>query len=412
MGLDWTVVASSRGLSRWAFAALLPLTAHCGPAEPPAELVATGSSAIAEGYEDAESVAVVSILNVNWGLLCSGSLIERNVVLTARHCVAPSNTSSGVVCSNASFSSSASPESFSVSTDAVLDVEKPGLGVSAVLVPDDPEFCGGDVAVLVLEEPVPETIAAPLLPRLDEPIVAGEAYYAVGFGGIDDGGSEAGTRRRRDDLVVACVGTACNEPEAPEVYATEFRGETGVCIGDSGGPAMDLEDRVIGVTSRGLAGCDAPVYGSTVQLASFIQDSAVYAAGAGEYEPPAWTAGSTVDPHASAPVGAACATSDDCYTGLCVDGSAGKFCSRPCDDTEAPCPTGLFCLEQGHCGEPPPPKHTFPSGDREDDGCRVGAAGATRASSTAAWLVTLASLGLWRRRLGPRRPASSPARRA
>jgi hypothetical protein len=180
---------------------------------------------------------------------------------------------------------------------------------------------------------------------VDEPLVADELYSAVGYGAIDEAGNEAGVRRRRDDLSVLCVGLDCDSHPsifAGQVTASEWTGEGAVCHGDSGGPSLDAEGRVVGVTSRGAVDCGVAVSASVASWSGWLKDMVVYASGIGLYQAPSWTEGSSVDPEHSMPVGAPCDSGSDCPSGRCLDGTSGAFCTRTCTD-DAPCPADYVC---------------------------------------------------------------------
>src|SRR5262249_6333011 len=144
------------------------------------------------------------------------------------------------------------PDSFRVTTGDVAFLASKYVREAIGVPGDDPHLCGQDVALLVLDEPVHADEATPLIPRVDSAITKGDAYSAVGLGATDGAGPASGIRRRRDGLVVSCVGGGCTFTLA---RPAEWIGDHGVCAGDSGGPALDDAGRVIGVTSRGLAEC-------------------------------------------------------------------------------------------------------------------------------------------------------------
>lgn len=297
------------------------------------ELPREAASEIKGGYSDGDDRAVPGLLVTDrFGQVartCSSSLIAPNLVLTAQHCVAEAPKL--IACKTASFGEPVdSTQVFVTLDDAMWTGGSPWMAAQEVLRPPDGNaVCGRDIALVVLRSPVRNSEATPLAPRLDQPPELGEVYSAVGFGDTEGGGRDGGRRRRRDGLAVECVGYSCGAQQ--RVAGSEWRGETGICSGDSGGPALDQAGRVIGVTSRGPIGCADPIYGGLIDHRAWIMKEAARAADLGGYEVPEWAAASGTGALPSRrPL-------DDRWTSCAYGGLAG-------DGTESAGPGGTTAL--------------------------------------------------------------------
>ncbi|MBI5538209.1 MAG: S1 family peptidase [Deltaproteobacteria bacterium] len=331
-----------------------------GPDRPTTtERVTQIGQSIAGGVNDDVDKSVVAIVMVSSGGMCSGTLIAPNLVLTAHHCVA-APTSEQINCKTTKFGEPYSFSSFYVTLAA--DVFAGGFSglkqAAEVFVPPGSDLvCGYDVALLRLKDNVAPTETLPLNPRVDLEVTDGEIYKAVGYGNTNDT-SGAGRRRMREGLAVSCAPGNCGGFYIDQV--NEWEGETGICQGDSGGPALDSKGRVIGVVSRGGAGCSSPIYGSVYAWADWIKEVALQAAKAGGYEPAPWVKGLPSDPDAGVEAGVdagvdsgtltgpgspgmPCKVAEDCQTGVCVfENEQTYYCSQGCSD-DTGCPANWYC---------------------------------------------------------------------
>jgi hypothetical protein len=355
--------------------------------------------------------------------LCSASLIAPNLLLTARHCVA-NTTTDAVTCGQTEASAPFPANTFFATNVQNVNDAMSAFSVSSIAVPSQgTDICGFDLALVTLAQVVPSSVAVPLVPRIDKAVARGEIYSAVGYGQDSPGDAGiAGVRMERSGLRVNCAPGVCNSTEAE---SSEFIGETGICSGDSGGPALDAAGKVVGVVSRsGAQDCASPVYGSVAYWKDWITSVAKQAAVTGNYTAPFWVETGMSDPPAvanpadSGAAGAAaelassvgvqgdaCSAPQDCKTGFgcfAPTGSAtGAYCAEFCS-AQTKCATGTYCATSvGVCVKG--------SASADSSSCAFRDVGAPGGSAAGALfgVVALGFAGLRRRRVVRRRATAA-----
>jgi MYXO-CTERM domain-containing protein len=200
--------------------------------------------------------------------------------------------------------------------------------------PPGQNLCNNDIALLVLNQAVAGV--TPQKIRYTFPPQNGEQGTAVGYGGISQSGTGAGTRRRRPNVPVKSVGQDWNEGNG----ANEFSTGQAVCPGDSGGPLISAGGAVLGVASRVQDCSDATKSAKYVRLDSHkaLIDQAFAAAGA----TPSIEAGTpTTTPKKQTGQGP-CVTGSECTSFLCAQ-VTNSYCTETCDT--GGCPTGTYCVD-------------------------------------------------------------------
>lgn len=267
-----------------------------GCERPATEHAATSDAPIIGGKLDTTHRGVVSLLKqVQGGFYpaCSGTLLTQNLVLTAHHCVAALDSGDGasVKCGTTEFEELDRPASIIVSVEANVGSEgiDPFRVAQIWVPPGGNAVCGRDIALLLLSGAgVPASQATPIEPNLNADLVAEDVFAAIGFGlqdPQDETGQTAGHRMGVADARVFCEGSACG---TDLVLEGEFIADSPVCSGDSGGPALDENGRVSGVTSRGDEQCTVGIYSSVPAWRDFIIEKTFVAARSGHYAPPLW----------------------------------------------------------------------------------------------------------------------------
>ncbi|MCU0693867.1 MAG: trypsin-like serine protease [Polyangiaceae bacterium] len=271
-----------------------------------------------------ENDAIVMLFNEKNSNICTGTLISRNVVLTARHCV--SSTRREVTCGN-DIVADYNPGDIDVLKGHNPKANPTLVGVGKQLFHDDSKsLCGHDIALILLKTKI-YTIE-PVRVRLATGPSVGELFRSVGYGVTDPKDeSSAAQRYYRDGVRVLGY--------APGTNNVDFVGTQSICLGDSGGPAISDRGAVMGVTSRG-EDCygDENVWTRTDRF-KWLFDEAT-AAGGEPYAAEDATGGSIG--------GEPCGPDNECANGAqCVDDS-GLHCRPQCSEHAPHCPAGFECV--------------------------------------------------------------------
>jgi Trypsin len=189
--------------------------------------------------------------------LCTATLVAPNLIITARHCV--SDTDSSTACSmegtpitGGGVKAERDPNDLVVflGKDGIApdtEVEANGSARGAkVIVDSATNICNRDLAFVVLDK----KLTAPVAPiRLGAPAID-EKLAAVGWG-IDETGTLPKSREVRPDISLIGIGPAMYPDNASYGYGDrEFMIGESACAGDSGSPAFAKTGAVVGVAAR------------------------------------------------------------------------------------------------------------------------------------------------------------------
>jgi secreted trypsin-like serine protease len=214
----------------------------CGPNihNNPQLLTSDSSSIVGGQVVDQEGFAkhVVAIHNADLGYWCTGTLISKNTILTAAHCIDEATESSYTI------HFSKSPRTFETITRNVSSM-KANSGYNAVAYDDRK-----DIGVIRFEGEAPEGFVPMALPTSRDLSRMSNRFYAAGYGTItarSDIPRGSGVLRYTTQTVKGNrISTAQTQ------FIVDQTNGHGICYGDSGGPAfaeIDDHEVVFGVAS-------------------------------------------------------------------------------------------------------------------------------------------------------------------
>ncbi len=282
------------------------------------------------------------------GGICTGTLIHREWVLTAAHCITPAVVqlpSQEAVTQNLRVH--LGTVNLNVSQGEVrtasMTIPKPGFSVN--------NLGQNDIGLVKLSQPVSGVTPTPVnLDPARAPI--GTTVTMVGYGATQiSGGGMVGVQFVLENR----SSTSCSQFGMSDANLLCFSqsDSKGKCRGDSGGPSfaqLDGKLTLVGVTSFGDSQCAQLGADTRTDVErGFIETHIPNLVGCdGDEDCPGRVCFDNrciAPPFSPSGLGSACTANTECDSGVCGEGPDGKRCTEACaaGDPDA-CPAGFDCL--------------------------------------------------------------------
>ena len=276
--------------------------------------------------------------------LCTGTLIDKDWVLTAAHCV-----------------QGMSPGQITIHFNTINIFQSAGKTVGASMAVAKPEFNlstlgSNDIGLIKLSQSVTDITPLPVnLYAAKAPV--GIKVTMVGFGATAvGGGGNIGIEYVVDQTSVSC--SSMGESDASLLCFNQTSGK-GKCEGDSGGPSFAMIDgklTQVGITSFGDQNCaqfgaDTRTDAERAFLLKYIPQLECSTDADCPTGRECFLHKCITQPFSPTGLGTSCTTGTDCDSTVCASNGDKSYCTMTCTPGQPDqCPSGLECQAAGASG--------------------------------------------------------------